>query len=160
MTLIEPGYPRDYTPEQMRTWADDLQRLHRTSAAELDAWRATAPEQLTPEQRRTLAVRNHYFTEPSRGIVGSLLPDGRVQIDQGRHRAGYLIERGVDPVPVWVSHADPRVLDAFGSACAREIEARRGEAPVPSRSGERAGPRQPLDARAARREDGDDRARA
>lgn len=119
-TTIEPGYPKPYSAEEMRTWADDLDRLHKTSAADLERWQSMPAEQLAAEQRRTLAVRDNLMTDHERGICGSLGPDGRIELDKGRHRAGYMIERGVDPIPVWVSAPDQRQLDALRAQCERE----------------------------------------
>jgi hypothetical protein len=127
-TTIEPGYPKPYTPEQMREWADDLDRYNRTPPADRDRWRALADDQLTPDQRRVVAVHDTYFTEASRGIKGSLRDDGTVELDGGRHRAGYMLERDVDPIPVWVSAPDERQLDAFEAQCNRELPRARNEA--------------------------------
>jgi hypothetical protein len=32
---IGPGYSKPYTPQEMRTWAEDLDQLYRTPAADL-----------------------------------------------------------------------------------------------------------------------------
>src|SRR3954451_22768483 len=109
-TTIDPGYPRNYTPDDMRMWAEDLERLYATSPSDLARWRSLAPDHLTLEQRRTLVVQDKYFTEPERGINGSLRDERTVDLDRGRHRAGYLLERGIDPIPVWVSAPDQRQL--------------------------------------------------
>lgn len=127
-TTIGPGYTKGYTPDEMRTWADDLDRCNRTSSAELERWQTIPADQLTPEQRRTLAVRDKYFGDPQAGIKGSLRPDERVELDGGRHRAGYILERGVDPVPVWVSAPEQRDLDAFSAQCERELQPVRPDA--------------------------------
>ncbi len=127
-STIEPGYPKPYTPEQMRAWADDLDRYNRTSAADRERWRALPDEQLTPEQRRVVAVHDTYLTDAPRGIKGSLRDDGTVELDGGRHRAGYMLERDVDPIPVWVSAPDQRRLDAFETQCNRERPRARPEA--------------------------------
>ncbi len=128
-TTIEPGYAKSYTPDEMRMWADDLDRYIRAPPAEVERWRATATTELTPEQRRVLAVHDKFYTEAALGIKGSLRDDGKVELDGGRHRAGYLLERDVDPIPVWVSARDEQQLDAFEAQCARERPART-EAPA------------------------------
>src|SRR5690348_17138167 len=61
---FHPGYPRPYTPDEMRAWAQDLERCYATPPGSLERWRQLDPEQLTLEQRRVLAVHDHYFTEP------------------------------------------------------------------------------------------------
>ena len=136
-TRIESGYSKDYTPEQMRAWADDLARLQRTPAADLERWRSMTPDDLTPEQRGTLAAQDAYFSEAPRGIKGSLREDGLVELDGGRHRAGYLLERDVDPIPVWVSCPDERRLDAYAAQCERELPRARADVvtrePMPPR---------------------------
>jgi hypothetical protein len=119
-TLIEPGYPRDYTPAEMRTWAEDLERLYRTPPEEVERWRSLPPEALAPEQQRALTAHDKYFVEPDRGIKGSLREDGTVELAGGRHRAGYLLERGTSPIPVWVTAPDQRQLDEFRQRC--EVE--------------------------------------
>lgn len=111
-------------------WADDLDRLYRTSPEDLNRWKEMPANQLSQEQRRTLAVRDKYFIQPELGIKGSLRDDGKVELDGGRHRAGYLLERGVDPVPVWVSAPDQRQLDALEAQCARERLPARTDAPA------------------------------
>lgn len=122
VTPIEPGYPRDYTAQDMRTWAADLERYFRTPAADLARWRAAPPETLAPEQRGVVRAYDAYFVAPERGIKGSLREDGKVELDGGRHRAAYLTERGT-PIPVWVSARDERQLDALSSRrAARERE--------------------------------------
>jgi hypothetical protein len=60
---IEPTYPKDYTPEQMRQWADDLDRLNRAAPEDLERWQQALPEELTAEQQRALAVRANYYGE-------------------------------------------------------------------------------------------------
>lgn len=135
-TRIDPTYPRGYTPEQMRGWADDLERLYQTPPAEISKWRGTAPDQLTPEARRLLAVHDKFLVEADRGICGDLGSDGRVELSKGHHRAAYMLERGTDPIPVWVTCRDSQQLERFSNDCdsqlARKLEptrktAQRGE---------------------------------
>jgi hypothetical protein len=80
------------------------------------------PDQLTPEARRTLAAQDKYFVAADRGIKGDLRKDGRVELYGGTHRAGYMLERGVDPIPVWVSDGDPQRLAAFRAQCHDEVQ--------------------------------------
>jgi hypothetical protein len=136
---IEPGYPRDYTPEQMRQWAGDLDRLNRTAPEELERWQRTAPEQLTPEQQRSLVAYTKYYGDSDARLTGSLLPDGTVDLTNGHHRVAYLQEQGVEPVPVWVAATDQRELDRFTAECEREL-ARQSprEAPPPRVADDRA----------------------
>ncbi|MDX6720558.1 MAG: hypothetical protein QOJ63_2812 [Solirubrobacteraceae bacterium] len=119
-TRIEPGYPRDYTADDMRMWADDMGRLNRVSPAELRDLRASRPDQLSSEQQRMLAVHDRCMTNAQDGIKGSLGRDGRIELDGGRHRAAYMIERGVDPVPVWVWAPEQRQLDDLRARCEGE----------------------------------------
>lgn len=129
-TRIEPGYPKDYTPEQMRGWAEDVDHLNRVSPAELDRWQMLAPEQLTPEQRRVLVARDTYYGDSDARLKGSLREDGTVEMDNGSHRVWYMQERGVDPIPVWVSSPDERRLDRFSEQCERELQQTREAAPA------------------------------
>lgn len=116
-THIEPGYPKGYDESDMRRWAADVERLYATPPDEVARLRALPREQLTPDQRGVVAAHEHYFAEPSRGITGSLREDGVVELDTGRHRASYMLERGTDPIPVWVSARDQRALDAYAQRC-------------------------------------------
>src|SRR4051794_10999574 len=128
-TRIEPGYPKGYTPEQMRGWAEDVKQYNNTSPEELARLRSTSPAWLSPDQQRLLDVEHYYFEEPDRGIKGSLRPDQTVEIDGGRHRAGYMVEQGVDPVPVWVSAPSERELEDFDAQCQGERQQARTEPP-------------------------------
>lgn len=125
--LIDPTYSKDWSPEQMREWAHDVDRMNRTPAAELDRWAVIPPEQLTPEQRRVLDVRSKLTREHESGVNGVLRDDGQVELESGRHRAGYMLEQGVDPVPVWVWAPEQRELDAFEAQCERERPRARAE---------------------------------
>ena len=138
-TRLEPGYPKDYTAEQMRMWADDMDRLNRTSPAELSRLQALAPDQRSPEEQRMLVVHDTYLTDNTYAIKGSLRPDGKVELDGGRHRAAYMVERGVDPVPVWVWAPDQRQLDDLRAQCDGERRRAPGavRAPLPEPSRER-----------------------
>jgi hypothetical protein len=128
-TRIEAGYPRQYTPEQMRDWAADMSRYDDMSPEGLARLRSLPGDQLSPEQQRILDVEHYYLEEPDRGIKGSLRSDGTVEINGGRHRAGYMIEQGVDRVPVWVSAASERELESFDAQCQRERQQVRAESP-------------------------------
>ena len=128
-TTIEPGYSKGYTPDEMRMWADDLDRYYKTPPGEVARWQRTPADQLSHEQQRTLAVHDKLFTEFDRGIKGELHDDGKIELTGGRHRAGYLLERGVDPVPVWVSAPDQRQLDELRAQCNRESSQVRSGSP-------------------------------
>lgn len=131
--VIEPTYPKDYTPEQMRQWADDLDRLNRTAPEELERWRQTSPEQLAPEQQRVLTAYATYYGDSEARIKGSLRDDGTVELDNGRHRVAYMEERGVESIPVWVSAADQRQLDQLSAQCERELARQPVREPAPVR---------------------------
>jgi hypothetical protein len=130
-TPIRPGYPRQFTPQEMRAWADDLARLYQTVEADralppgqrrLAVWLGAPRDQLTPEAQRVVEVHEKLLSEAGRGISGSLLDDGRVGLATGRHRAHYALERGSGPVPVWVSCADDARLQAFRATCHAAVE--------------------------------------
>jgi hypothetical protein len=104
----------------MRRWAEDLDRLHKTPPEELARLQALPREDLTPEQSGLLLAHDKHFVEAERGIHGSLRPDNTVELDGGRHRAGYILESGTEPIPVWVSAPDEARLDAFEAVCERE----------------------------------------
>jgi hypothetical protein len=142
-TPIGAGYPRDYTPQQMRAWSDDLARLYRTAEADrarpagqrrLDVWRATPRDQLSPDARRVVELHDKLFVSADRGIKGSLRPDGSVELDGGRHRAHYLLERGTEPVPVWVRSSDPQQVEDFRARCHAEVARSRPELMNPDRN--------------------------
>jgi hypothetical protein len=109
---IGPGYQKAHTPADMRRWAADLDRHYRL--AELGV-RGSRPPEIDRVDRALF--------DPQHGdrIRGDLLPDGRVVLANGRHRAYYIAERGDTPVPVWVSAPDQRDLDAFAVRCDRTI---------------------------------------
>lgn len=123
---IRPGYPKSYTATDMRSWAADLDRLYQTPADDLARWRSTPTNQLTRQQRGVVDAYDHYFLDPSDGIKGDLRDDGRVELWGGRHRAAYLAEHGIDPVPVWVSHSDAKRLSEFQTRCHDDVDRRRG----------------------------------
>ncbi len=110
---IGPGYPRDYTPEDMRRWADDLAHLYRV---------AEADGRMPADDRRVVETRDKLMTEAHRGIKGSLRDDGTIDLTGGRHRAHYIIERGTDPVPVWVTARDPAALERFSEDCRTSLQ--------------------------------------
>lgn len=107
-TPIGPGYPRSHRPDDMRQWANGLERLYRDIEARGDGSAAG---------RTAQDAHRHFLSEPAAGIKGSLRDDGRVVLDGGRHRAHYLLERGTDPVPVWVSARDSDALARFQGDC-------------------------------------------
>lgn len=49
-------------------------------------------------------------------MKGYLREDGRVELEGGRHRAAYMVEQGIGPVPVWVSCEDPQRLQELRDA--------------------------------------------
>ena len=116
-TQIGAGYPRSYTPEEMRRWARDLERLLRTSRAERAVLLRTTREELSPDAGALRAVYDNCFGEPDRGVKGELQADGRVELSGGRHRAAYMVERGTYPVPVWVSCRESEHLERFRDTC-------------------------------------------
>jgi hypothetical protein len=131
--LIEPGYTKGHTAAKMRSWADDLARYHRTSLAERTLWRSLPPERLTDPQRGVLRIEDKLYRKADLGIKGDLRDDRTVELDWGRHRAGYMLERGVDPIPVWVASDDARRLETFRIRCEQQVERDRGAAPRLSR---------------------------
>lgn len=113
---IDGTYPRGYTEEDMRRWAKDLDRVLALSPEERARLRATKLESLTPDEQALRCAQAHHLDDPSRGIKGSLRPDGKIELDGGRHRAAYAQERGVAALPVWVS-GGVRELDALERKC-------------------------------------------
>lgn len=113
---IEPGYPKPYSARDMRGWAGDLQRVYRLSPAERERLQATPPERLTPDERRLRQADQRYLRDFSDGVKGHLGRDGRVELEGGRHRAAYMVEQDIGPVPVWVSCEDPQRLQEFRDA--------------------------------------------
>lgn len=160
-TPIGPGYPKCWTPEQMRGWADDLDRLNRTTPEELERWRRVEPETLSPEQRRLLEVHAKYYGDTVDRLKGSLREDGTVGLDNGGHRLAYVQERGVESAPVWVSAADQRELDRLSADCEREVTRQGATMPgerrplpgdrPPNHEGAPRPPQRPLDPKRARR---------
>src|SRR4051794_26313535 len=123
---INGAYPRDYTPADMRAWAQDLDHLLRAMEADrtapppqrqLERWLATDRAQLPPDAQRAVANYGKLMAEPDRGIKGDLREDGSIELTGGRHRAHYIMERGSTPVPVWVSARDQEQLNRFREAC-------------------------------------------
>lgn len=144
-TPITPGYSHGYTQAEMRQWADDLDRLYKTVEADralppdqrrLQTWLATPRDQLSPEARGVVEAHDKLLNPGNydRGIKGDLLPDGRVELSGGRHRANYILERGGDPVPVWVSSHDPRRLEDFRLTCHGAVDRTRPGLLNPDRS--------------------------
>jgi hypothetical protein len=135
---IDAQYQRDYTPEQMRRWAHDVEQLRTLPQGELQHWLSVPREERTGDQNRLLDSSLR-FLDPNEGIKGDLRADGIVELQGGCHRAAYLMEQGVDPVPVWVSSRDSARLTALRQQCEREVAAReRAEAHL--RSGRKVTP--------------------
>lgn len=114
---IELGYPKSYTLEQMRAWADDLDRLNQTPPEALEGLWNTSLDQLNDEQRARLAAYNMYYGDGEGRIKGSLLDGDRVELENGSHRVAYMKERSVDSVPVWVWASDARQLEQLRMSC-------------------------------------------
>jgi hypothetical protein len=110
LTPIQPGYPKPYSASEMRGWAGDLRRVYRLSPDELERLRRTPAQMLTPDQQRLQRADQRFLRDSSDGVKGYLREDGRVELDGGRHRAAYMLEQGIGPVPVWVSCEDPQRL--------------------------------------------------
>jgi hypothetical protein len=134
-SAIGSSYPRTYRDADMRAWADDLATLYRVVEEDrslppkdrrLERWLAT-PRDLLPDAnaRAVVDVHRQLMGDPASGIKGSLRSDGRIELDGGRHRAHYILERGDTPVPVWVSASDPVRLEQLRHACHSEIDRRR-----------------------------------
>lgn len=123
----------------MRRWADAYARLQRIPADELASWRARSNSDLSPDQRDLLASDKKLRGAPDDGIKGSLRDDRLVELDGGRHRAAYLMERGIDPLPVWVTAPGERQLDRFEADCNREsLRGNRGSRPMREEDSDRA----------------------
>jgi hypothetical protein len=145
-TPIQPGYTKQHSPVEMRTWAADLETLYRTIEGDrslppgqtrIERVRATPREHLSPHAQRLKDLDRHLFgTDATERIEGTLGDDGRVEVDGGRHRAHYILERGGTPVPVWVTHPDAQALRTYRDACHAEVARRRPELRVPDRGRE------------------------
>lgn len=131
-TPIGQGYPRSYTDADLRDVArqlDEICRAHeadcRNPGGDQRMERITRrQEPVTPEDTRLAETYDKFFRDPSAGVRGSLGRDGRVELDAGRHRAYYVMERGV-PVPVWVSAPDRKQLHELRERCDDVIRASR-----------------------------------
>jgi hypothetical protein len=120
---IDAQYQRDYTPEQLRRWAHDVEQLRTLPEGELQRWQAVPRGELTGDQNRLLDSA-YKFLDSTKGIKGDLRPDGIVELQGGSHRAFYCMEQGVDPVPVWVGSQDSARLKALRQRCERELAMR------------------------------------
>jgi hypothetical protein len=125
-TPVGPGYPRTYTPQEMRAWAVGAERLDRVMDADrslpagqrrLDRWLATPRDQLPADARAAVDAFRKLHADPGAGIRGTLRSDGKVELEGGRHRAHYLVERGASPVPVWVDCPDAARLEHYRRQC-------------------------------------------
>ena len=134
---IEPGYPKSYTPEQMRAWADDLNRLNHTSPEELQRLRTAPLDLLNDEQRARVAAYNMYYGDGESRLKGSLRDDGSVELENGSHRVAYMEDRSVDSVPVWVWANDTNRLERFRAECEAEREASPNERSARSQARQR-----------------------
>jgi hypothetical protein len=120
---IDETYQRDYTPEQLRRFAHDVEQLRTLPEGELQRWQSVPRAELNGDQNRLLNSA-HKFLDSSKGIKGDLRQDGIVELQGGTHRAFYCIEQGVDPVPVWVGSRDSARLNALRQQCERELSMR------------------------------------
>lgn len=120
---VGPGYAKPYTAQQMRGWSNDaalLRRIEDEDRAQppeqrrLHRWLASPPEQLDPPVRRLVETHRQLMDGDAHGIRGDLLPDGTIDLQEGKHRAHYLREAG-QPVPVWVEARDQRELDQLAT---------------------------------------------
>ena len=133
---IGAGYPRDYTPDEMRRWADDLDQLYKVAEEDrslppgerrLDRWAAADRSQLPDDARRVMDAHDKFLADSGPGIKGALREDGTVELYGGKHRAHYIMERGGEPVPVWVSSRDPAALERFEEGSRVALESSRPE---------------------------------
>lgn len=116
-TPIDHGYPKQYAPDDFRSWAQDVDDAHRLMA--LDPTGVALARRMD-EDPLLDQTYGRMFVDPNDGIKGSLeMVQGqrRVVLDGGRHRAHYQMERGWSVVPVWVRSDDPEELDSFRHAC-------------------------------------------
>jgi hypothetical protein len=129
-TPIGPGYARGRTPQEMRGWADGLSRLYRTieidrglppERRQLEQWRNAPREELSQEARGVVDAHRKFMSDPSEGIQGLLRSDGQIELEKGRHRANYILERPTDPLPVWVSASDERSMQQLRSECSNDL---------------------------------------
>jgi hypothetical protein len=120
---VAPGYPKPYTAQQMRGWSNDAALLRQIEEEDrgqppqqrrLHRWLASPPERLDPTARRLVEAHRKLIEDDAHGIRGDLLPDGTIDLEDGKHRAYYLRESG-QPVPVWVRARDQRQLDALAT---------------------------------------------
>lgn len=119
--------------------AIEVDRALPTTQRRLDAALAAPRKRLTPQARRVVNAHTKFMVDSERSIKGELTSDGRAELTRGGHRAHYVLERGSEPVPVWVllSCADPARLDRFVSDCRRAVERSRLNLRVPTRERER-----------------------
>lgn len=126
---IGPGYPKPYTGQQMREWADAAARLRQIAEEDrelpagqrrIDRWHATPRDQLDPEAKRVLEAHSRLTAQGAHGIRGALRPDGTIDLSDGRHRAHYMREKG-EPVPVWVDAPDQQQLERLKRDCKDQL---------------------------------------
>jgi hypothetical protein len=116
-TPIERGYPKPYTPDQMREWMRQVAAINRCLAEDRHLpveQRRLERYQTSPADAEERALGETYRTlfrdDGPNAIRASLDASGRLEIDQGRHRVHYAREQGAAVLPVWVS--TPTAADA------------------------------------------------
>lgn len=109
-TAIDRGYPKPYSPEQMRDWMRQVKLIHEYMAEDrtlpFEDRRLTRCQAApTSPDERVLGetYRALFRDDGSTAIRASLNEAGRLEVDAGRHRVHYAREEGVEVLPVWVS---------------------------------------------------------
>ena len=133
---IGRGYTKEYTAPEMRAWGSALARLYQTPTAQLAELRGADTQMLRPNDRAVVEAHKHLFEESERGIAGTLREDGRIELDRGRHRVTYMLDQGVEPIPVWVL---PGISGPLIVCCGIVIERLRSGGDKPGAKGHRAG---------------------
>lgn len=136
-TRIEPGYPRDYTEEQMRGWLRDLDAVLDLPPREQERLRQADPAMLTDRERALRTAQSKFLDNPEHGIKGDLRPDGVVELEGGRHRTAYARDEGLTAIPVWVSGSDRELADLERTAAMRRSVTPAREHDTPTRGAER-----------------------
>jgi hypothetical protein len=107
-TPIDSGYPKQYSPAEMRSWMLDVDRVHRAAALDsarpVPSWRLEQWNRrpATADQRQLGTVYRRLFSPTPEAIHADLLPDGPLELQNGRRRVFYAQDVGVASVPVWV----------------------------------------------------------
>jgi hypothetical protein len=105
---IDSGYPKQYSPAEMRNWMLDVDGVHRAAALDsarpVPRWRLEqwSREPSTAEQRQLGAAYRKLFTPTPEAIHADLLPNGHLELQNGRRRVFYAQDVGLPTVPVWI----------------------------------------------------------